>query len=215
MYLGRLKGCPGEIPAAADFNNLFQLGSSVLAPSGNISDLISDINKDYWDIQKQWSHKVGFAGYNGTGAIASSQYFNNNDYKLNVIKRLDITKYVQKTLKFNDSNNTTSGKNLFFFFQTLNAGGGTNGSTVLPCNINYWIDINMKMLKQRTVHYITSNSYYIIYFKEASHGVQELTKRMYSHPEKECFSSEGTLEPEAEGERNPLYIGPHKFAFIN
>ena len=51
MYLGRLKGCPGEIPAAADFNNLFQLGSSVLAPSGNISDLISDINKDYWDIQ--------------------------------------------------------------------------------------------------------------------------------------------------------------------
>ena len=42
---------------------------------------------------------------------------------------------------------------------------------------------NMKMLKQRIVHYITSNSYYIIYFKEASHGVRELTKRMYSHPE--------------------------------
>ena len=34
----------------------------------------------------------------------------------------------------------------------------------------------MKMLKQRTVHYITSNSYYIIYFKKASHGVRELTK---------------------------------------
>jgi len=141
MFLGRLKGCPGELPAAADFNNLFQLGSSVLAVQGNITDVVSDINKDYWDIQKGWTHKVGYAGYNGTGSIAASQYFNNNDYKLNVIKRLDITKYVQKVLKFNDSNNTVQGKNLFFFFQALNAQGGTNGSTVLPCTINYWIDI--------------------------------------------------------------------------
>lgn len=141
MFLGRLRGCPGEIPAASDFNNLFQLGAGVLAPAGNISDLISNINKDYWDIQKGWTYKIGYAGYNGTGAIAANQYFNNNDYELNVIRRMDITQYVQKTLKFNDGNNTTSGKNLFFFFQALNAQGGTNGSTVLPCSINYWVDV--------------------------------------------------------------------------
>lgn len=141
MFLGRLKGCPGELPAVADFNNLFQLGSSVLGPQGNLTDMVSSINKDYWDIQKGWSHKVGFSGYNGTGAIANLQYFNNNDFKLNVIKKLDITKYVQKVLKFNDGNNTVQGKNLFLFYQALSANGSTNGSTVLPCNINFWIDI--------------------------------------------------------------------------
>lgn len=142
LFLGYVKTVPGEIPAAADFNNLFQLGAGVSGCAGNLSDLVQETNKDYWVIKKRWRHKIGFAGYNGTGAIASSQYFNNNEFKLNVIRKLDITKLCPATLKFNDSNGTVQGRNLFFFYQAVNAGGGTNASTALPCNINYWIDIH-------------------------------------------------------------------------
>jgi len=142
MFLGRTRGVPGEIPVVVDFNNLFQSGGTTFGPAGNLNDLLSEVNLDYWTIKKRWRHKIGFAGNNGTGAIAASQYFNNNDFKLNVVKKLNITKLCPKTLKFNDSNNTVQGPGLFFFYQALNAGGGTNGSTALPCHITYWIDIH-------------------------------------------------------------------------
>jgi len=141
MYLGYLKQCSGEIPVVSDFNNLYQLGASSFGPGGNLSDLIQTNNKDYWVIKKRWRHKIGFAGYNGSGAIASQQYFNNNDFKLNVIKKLDITNLCPKTLRFNDSSATVQGRGLFFFFQALNASGGTNNGTTLPANIDYWIDL--------------------------------------------------------------------------
>lgn len=142
MYLGRTRGVPGEIPAVVDFNNLYQSGSTVFGPAGNLNDLLTEVNTDYWTIKKRWRHKIGFAGNNGSGAIAASQYFNNNDFKLNVVKKMNITKLCPKTLKFNDSNNTVQGPGLFFFYQALSANGNTNGSTVLPCHITYWIDIH-------------------------------------------------------------------------
>lgn len=142
MYLGRTRAVPGEIPAVSDFNNLFQSGSSAFGPTGNLSDLISDTNNDYWTIKKRWRHKVGNGNYTGTGPSAGSQYYNNNDFKLNIVKKLDITKLCPKTLKFNDSNNSVQGAGLFFFYQALSAGGATNGSSVLPCHIDYWIDIH-------------------------------------------------------------------------
>lgn len=141
LYLGRLKGVQGEIPAAADFNNLYQNGSSVAGPAGNLNDLCSSVNTDYWLVKKRWRHKIGYASGNGTGGIADQQYFANNDFKLNVVKKLDITNLCPKTLKFNDSNNTVQGANLFFFYQALNAAGGTNTSTNLPCHITYHIEI--------------------------------------------------------------------------
>jgi len=144
MFLGRTRGVPGEIPVVVDFNNLFQSGSSVFSPIGNLTDLVADVNKDYWTIKKRWRHKIGYASTNGTGGIADTSYFSNNDFKLNVVKKLDITKLCPKTLKFNDSNNTTQGPGLFLFYQALNAGGGINGSTILPCHISYAIEIQFE-----------------------------------------------------------------------
>ena len=141
MYLGRTRICPGDQPIAADFNNLFQSGSASLAPVGSLNDLVSNPNTDYFTIKKRWSHKLGYANYQGTGAINANQYFANNDFKLNVVKKLDITKLCPKTLKFNDTLNTVQGPGLFFWYQAVNAGGGVNGSTVLPAHITFWIDI--------------------------------------------------------------------------
>lgn len=141
MFLGRTKLCAGDQLIAADFNFLFQNGSSSISPVGSLNDLVSITNKDYFDIKKQWSHKIGYNQTIGTGGIASTSYFGNNDFALNVVKRLDITKFYPKTLKFNDATNQLQGTGLFLWYQAVNAGGGINPSTTLPAHITFWLDV--------------------------------------------------------------------------
>lgn len=141
MFLGRTRICPGDQPIAGDFVNLFQNGSSSIAPAGNLNDLISNPNKDYFTIKKRWSHKIGYAENAGTGGISASQYFANNDFKMNVVKKLNITKYYPKSLKFNDNTNQLQGPGLFLWYQAVSANGNVNGSTTLPAHITFWVDI--------------------------------------------------------------------------
>jgi len=140
MMLGYVKNTPSFVPAALDVNQLFQAGSSVAAPIGTLRDIISVINTDYWVIKKKWTHKIGFANYAGTGANGNAQTYANNDFKLNVVKRIDITKMVPSTIQFNDGSLTPTSKNLFFMFQAVSAGGDVFTSTQLPANIEFWID---------------------------------------------------------------------------
>jgi len=140
LFLGYVKNTPSFVPIPGDFSYLFQNGSSSSGPVGNLRDNIAVINKDYWVIKKRWFHKIGYALNDGTGGVAGSQYFANNDYKMSVTKRLDITKYIPKTIHFNDAVATTNNRNLFFFFQAVAANGGVLPATTLSTHIDYWID---------------------------------------------------------------------------
>lgn len=140
MFLGYTKQLPGFAPVAGDLGNLFQNGAAALAPVGSLRDIISSVNTDYWHISKRWRHKLGYASSTGTGGNAGNQFFTNNDFKLNVVKKLDITKFCPKTVTFNDANNTPQGRNLFFFYQSVRADGIIGGATQLPVNIEFWID---------------------------------------------------------------------------
>lgn len=141
MYLGNVRQTPGFLPSATDITYLYQLGNTSTAPAGNLNDLIYDINKDFWNVKKRWHHKIGYSGATGIGANAGNQYFANNDFKFNVVKRLDITKLVTKTMKFTDAVASLQGPNLFFFYQTVRADGQALASTDLPIHIDFWIDV--------------------------------------------------------------------------
>lgn len=140
MYLGYTKQLPGFMPGTADLDFLYQSGATSLRPAGTLKDIVSSINTDYWGISKRWRHKIGYSSNNGTGNSANNQSFNNNDFKLNVIKKLDITKFCPKTVTFNDAGQNPQGRNLFFFFQAVRADGLLSGASQLPVNIEYWVD---------------------------------------------------------------------------
>ena len=142
LMLGYVKSNPSELPITTDFAHFFQSGSTSIAPFGNLRDLIAIYNKDYWHISKSWTHKLGFAQNDGTGGSATQQFFTNNDFKLNVVKKIDITNLVPKTLVFNDSTLTTNTKNLFFMYYAVAANGATLGQFTLTNTIDYWLDIN-------------------------------------------------------------------------
>lgn len=142
LMLGYVKNTPCFAPIAGDFAQLFQSGSSTSAPVGSLRDLISVINTDYWVIKKRWTHKVGYASSEGTGANPGNQFQANNDFKLNYVKRLDITKFIPKTHIFNDGSAMTNTKNLFLMYQAVAADGGTYGVNGLVANIEFWIDFH-------------------------------------------------------------------------
>jgi len=141
LFLGNVKQYRGVLPQATDINLLFQSGSTALAPTSTLIDLCSTINYDNWDIKKMWTHKLGFSSNNGTGVSAAYQGFTNNDFKLSVVKRMDITRFCPVNMKFNDASSTTTGNNLFFFFQAIPANGSAYIATQLPARIQYNIVI--------------------------------------------------------------------------
>ena len=144
FYLGNVKAKPGFLPIQTDTDLLYQLGNTAQIPTGTTSDLIFDINKDYWNIKKTWRHKLGFSSYSGTGAQPDQHAFQNNDYRLTHTRRMNITSLVNKTMKFQDGVATAQGPNLFLMFQCLQANGQTALGTYLPANLLFFITIEFE-----------------------------------------------------------------------
>lgn len=142
LFLGYVKSLPTLIPGGADVAQLFQAGAAVAAPVGNLRDIISIINSDYWVMKKRWTHKIGFADNAGTGGNAGVQFGSNNDFKLNVVKRLNITKHIPAMIQFNDAGLTPTSRNLFFMYYAVAADGTTFGTTILPTAIDFWVDFH-------------------------------------------------------------------------
>lgn len=140
MFLGNYKQYKGVLPTNIEVGQLYDTGSGSSAPQGDLSDLIQPINKDAWDIKKMWSHKLGFAAYGGSGGLLQWQSYTNNDFKLNVVRKMDITKFCPKTIKFNDSQATQQGANLFLMYEAVAANGAVLPATQRPYAIDYWID---------------------------------------------------------------------------
>lgn len=142
LWLGYVKNSAGILPIAADFNYLFQYNNTTNPVFGNILDMNQKINTDYWTIKKYWVHKIGYSSANGTGNQPASQSYNNNDFKLNAVRKLDITKLYPKVLKFNDNGSGFQGPGLFFFYQAVAADGTTFNAATLPIVINWQLDLD-------------------------------------------------------------------------
>lgn len=144
MFLGYVKRTPSVRPTATDFQSLFQNGNTSVPPTGGLNDINSDINTDYWCIKKRWRHKIGYsttANSVSSGQVASQQtyQFSNNDFKLNVVRKMDITKFIPiKRVKFNDGDGT-SYKNLFLFYYCLAADGIIMTSVEEPIHLDFQI----------------------------------------------------------------------------
>lgn len=140
MMLGNYKQYRGILPTSLEVGQLYDTGSGASAPQGDLSDLIQPINKDAWDIKKKWSHKVGMAIHSGPGNLQNFSFFANNDFKYNVVKSMDITKYCPKTISFNDAQASQQGNNLFLMYEALQVNGGIFPAGQRPFAIDYWVD---------------------------------------------------------------------------
>ena len=140
MYFGYIRGCRTIAPDATQLSNFFQAGSSTEPFGGNLTDMIRPYNRDLFHVCCMRTHKIGNAViFAATANPAADQQFSNNDYALNAMGSIDLTKYVPKTLKFNDATNTPD-TGLFVWFNSVYADGNLTVDNAAQTRCFYSID---------------------------------------------------------------------------
>jgi len=129
-------------------NDMFQDGGSSSGFQNDLVDLWRPYNTDRYRILMQRTWKIGFAGYGGTALVPANaqaqQYYENNDFKLNINFSIDVTKYYPKIVKFNDTTNTPTSRGLFALFYYSAADGTQLPSTNVSLGMQYMIDYKFK-----------------------------------------------------------------------
>lgn len=140
MWIGYSKTNPTLIPPATDQSFLFQNGDSASAPNNFIPDMLRSVNKDKFVIFRDMKFKLGCADFTGTGATAGSQYYSNNDFKYNILKSIDITKYLISNVTYNDATVIPTSRGLFCWVQIVYADNNVT-SGYIPASFAYFVDL--------------------------------------------------------------------------
>lgn len=137
MYIFKVKGITNfaDLPSITS-GNFFQNGDATSGFSGNISDYIRNVNKDYIVLHKRKLFKVGQSISNTAGTSTAAQYsFSNNDYKFNIIRKMDITKYLYKRYDYSDAGSPRQNAT-WVMFEAI----PTNNSNALTAQIPVKVD---------------------------------------------------------------------------
>jgi len=100
MIICHGKQTPSEVIVSGTF---FDNGNTTRSPTDNLQDMMIPVNKDLYVVSKDIKFKVGNADYEGNASSTVNNYYANNDYKLNYMRKFDITKYLPKNIEWNDS----------------------------------------------------------------------------------------------------------------
>lgn len=114
-------------------NDMFQDGDTDLGLVGTLADNILPINKDKINLYKHKIYKVGWASNNVPQA--------NNDYKVNRHFSMDLTKYINKVQKFNDTSDFPSNPVTWLVFSPVPANNTLGGPNADTCKVTFSITI--------------------------------------------------------------------------
>jgi len=141
MFIFYDRRFPTFQPTPATNGDFYQFNNTSEGFSNNLTDLWKPVNTDRYRLLYQRTFKLGFAAYSGTGSSASFQSYANNDFKLNANFSINITKYLIKTVKFDDNNSDPTTRGLWCMFVPLKANGdpipSANRLSELSCMIDY------------------------------------------------------------------------------
>lgn len=125
-------------------NTFLQLGGSNVGLQGNLVDVSAPNNIDKWRIFATKTVKVGYASNNGTGNSASNQSYNNNDFKFNTRFKMNLTKHLVKTVKYNDNSSVPTTRGLFCIAEAIDASGSTTGASTIPVEMFYTLNLQFE-----------------------------------------------------------------------
>lgn len=144
MWIFRLK--PGFADTYAQVNtimtgSLFKIGNSYSGITNTMTDMTLPINSDVILLKKRRVFKVGNA-VQGSAAVGStnSNLYSNNDFKLNQKFSMDITRYVNKRVAFQDTNNNSTTRTTWCVMTFVNADNSAPLLTNIPASFSYFLE---------------------------------------------------------------------------
>lgn len=137
IYFFKSKITPsGDVTANQILTQFFENGSTMTGLSGYLMDLNRKICPDTFTYLTHRVHKIGYAQNSATGAMPNYSNQANNDFKLFVTGKVNLTKYCPKIIKWDD-NNLVNNDWIFAVHQTLNVFDAPASTTIYPVSINY------------------------------------------------------------------------------
>lgn len=106
IMIGKLKENKIIPPTSTALTLIWQDGNTSHTWWNDLRDMVATPNRDKFTVYKMIKHKIGWAAVQGQTFdtfVPDKQYHANNDYKLNVIRELDVTQYAPKMMLFNDA----------------------------------------------------------------------------------------------------------------
>jgi len=139
MVFGKNRSLPQTAPPILNF---FQQGDTSVAPTGQLQDIIKPINVDTQLVYKEKFHKLGYSRMDGSGNAGgvASQYYSNNDYKLNAKGKVDLTKMFPTTVMWNDTSVQPVTDSVYVSYICATGTGTTNGSSQ-PLGMNFTVEV--------------------------------------------------------------------------
>lgn len=125
----------GPYPVA-DF---FQLNNTTNAIVGQEVDMLQPFNTDKYRILAARTFKLGHAAYNGSGAVPDRQQYANNDYKMCISGKWDVTRHVPRIVRYNDTALQPMSRALFCVVFFCPADGSTGIAATVPMQMSYWL----------------------------------------------------------------------------
>lgn len=114
--------------------NFFQQGSSATAPISTGFDMILPVNKDVYTPYYDRVIKLGTSSWptNISGGNPNAGGYGNNDYSLNPMLHIDVTKYLPSVVTFNDNLSNPTSKAVFVTILASRSDGTTSATTQIP-----------------------------------------------------------------------------------
>lgn len=142
MWIFKIKGGLQDTQAAVSnmmANNIFKIGNAASPISNTLSDLNMPINNDVIIVKKKRVFKVGNSSQAVSVGSNSSNLYSNNDFKLNNRFSIDVTKYVNKNIRFADANNNATTSTTWCAFTFSAADNSAVLPSLMPASVNYWL----------------------------------------------------------------------------
>lgn len=130
---------PTTVPAPR--TDFFQFNSTSRPIVGELTDICGPFQNEKYRVLATRTFKLGNSKYDGTSFNSDAQAYGNNDYKYNVIMKWDVTKHLVQNVTYIDNSASPSSRGLWMQVMVSPADGNTGSAGVIPCNCQYWIDV--------------------------------------------------------------------------
>lgn len=141
IYWFKVKVTPQDVPTINNLRganaNFFEYGNSSIGFDGTLFDVLHKINPDRYTYLCHRRHKLGYQSnnVNNNPSYANSH---NNDFKMNIVSTVNLTKYCPKEILYDDlSTSTTTSPYIFCLVQPIAATNTILGPTILPMTMAF------------------------------------------------------------------------------
>lgn len=139
VWIGFLRGNRTEIPTVAHFNDFFYVNNQIQSPQSSVLDMTNPVNAQLFTIRRTFRHKIGCAiqieNPNDPNIPIAHSLYSNNDYKYNVSRTVDCTKYINKVIKWSESQGPCD-TGLYMWFEAVPPDGTQGVVNAYPIEVS-------------------------------------------------------------------------------